>query len=71
MKSTSENKRIIGHEQEYPGSCRWPIYEYKCPECNDWTAEIHGQIDGQDKAGEYTPCCKPCGEIIDAELFAK
>lgn len=62
------NKRIIGHEQEYPGSYAWPIYEYHCPDCGKWTQKIC-DIDGQDKDGEYTPLCEACGNEVAPHLI--
>lgn len=53
-------KRVIGHEQDYPGSCRWPIYAVLCPECQQW-AKDYGSVTTEIDGKEYA-LCEKCGD---------
>ena len=56
----AQPKRLIGHEQDYPGSYKWPIYEVLCPSCKKWVQE-YGDVDELIN-GEWHMLCVPCGE---------
>lgn len=69
MKLKREHLRVIGHEQEYPGSYAWPIYEYFCPDCQTWTKDIHGDITSVHEDGTESYLCDKCAEEVSEELF--
>ena len=59
---TTDRKRVIGYDQDYPGSYRWPIYEILCPECKKWSKDygnVTVEIDDED-----IPLCEKCGDEI-------
>lgn len=60
--------RCIGHYTEYPGSCSWPEYEYRCPECDKWTPKIHGNISTVHDDGTESYLCFDCGTQAEAEF---
>jgi hypothetical protein len=65
----SQQKRVIGYDQDYPGSYRWPIHEIKCPVCKLWKKE-YGEVD-QEIDGEWQQLCIECGEKAWAEEIAQ
>lgn len=59
-------KRICGQTQEYPGSYIWYDYEVFCPSCENWVQE-YGEVDEQDKDGDWHMLCIDCGNQEDNE----
>lgn len=61
----SQNKfqRVIGYDQDYPGSYRWPNYEILCPVCKKWKKD-YGEVDEQQDDGSWRPVCIPCGNRV-------
>jgi predicted RNA-binding Zn-ribbon protein involved in translation (DUF1610 family) len=58
-------ERTYGHEQDYPGSYRWPMVEVLCPECGKWTRE-YGEVSTLVGSEEHYLCPK-CGEFEEEE----
>lgn len=58
-------KRKIGVEEAYAGHCGWPVYEYKCPDCNCWSRE--GSDITQEIDGEQVMLCTKCADEVIAE----
>jgi hypothetical protein len=60
IQSGPQQTSTYGHEQDYPGSYRWPLVEVLCPWCERWVRE-YGEysttIDGHE---HYL--CDECGE---------
>jgi hypothetical protein len=56
----ANERRIIGYDQDYPGSYRWPVYEIFCPECGQWVKD-YGEVD-QLINGQWFALCTHCGE---------
>jgi hypothetical protein len=54
-------RRVYGHEQEYPGSYRWPLQEVLCPECGQWVRQ-YGDVSESFNGYEHYLCI-PCGEL--------
>ena len=57
----SEFKRVVSHEQEYPGAYRWPICEILCPDCGLWVSKGYGEVDVL-VDGVWRPICSECAK---------
>lgn len=58
-----QEKVCVGHEQDYPGAYRWPIYQVRCPECGQMTKE-YGDVSVLSEDGHEHLLCTPCGEEV-------
>lgn len=63
-----QQTRKVGEMQEYPGSYAWPIMEVLCPLCEKWTGD-YGEVDSQDKDGDWHHLCTKCAADIREEFF--
>lgn len=60
MENYSNIQRVIGYDQDYPGSYAWPIYEILCPICQLWSKK-YGDVDKLIGDKWYYLCIQ-CGE---------
>lgn len=58
----SEEKRILGPHQEYPGTIVWYEYAYLCPVCRRWSGGSDVTQDNED--GTESVLCPACADKI-------
>jgi hypothetical protein len=58
-----EFERVVGFDQDYPGSYRWPRIEVLCPVCGEWCGN-YGDVDERQDDGSWRKVCVPCGEKV-------